>query len=46
MTKREVRELSAEELAKTHPITDRVPDWFFRVVEVSNGAWQVEGSDR
>lgn len=45
MTKRVVRELSTAELTEQYPITDRVPNWYFRVVEVSNNAWQAEGSD-
>jgi hypothetical protein len=32
-------------LAKEFPITDRLPNWFFRVTERSAGAWQGEGID-
>ncbi len=46
MIRREVRERSTEELIEEYPIADRLTNWFFRVVEVSNNAWRAEGSDR
>lgn len=46
MTQRKVRGKSTDELIEEYPIADRLPNWFFRVVEVSNNAWQAEGSDR
>lgn len=45
MTRREVYASSADELKRDYPIADRVPDWFFRVVETSASAWQAEGCD-
>ena len=40
-----VRKLTDEEL-KGYPIRDLVEKWFFRVDEVSQGFYQVEGIDR
>ena len=34
-----------EEMRESYPIADRLPGWYFRVTEISNGAWRVEGSD-
>jgi len=33
------------DLAKQFPITDRLPDWFFRITERSAGVYYVEGID-
>jgi len=43
---REIKRNSDEELLVTHPIRGKVSGWFFRLEEVSAGAWQVEGTDR
>lgn len=32
-------------MCEAYPIADRHPGWYFRMTEVSNGAWLVEGSD-
>ncbi|HSG64958.1 MAG TPA: hypothetical protein VLD39_08155 [Gammaproteobacteria bacterium] len=45
MTRRGVHALSRETLERNYPIADRVPNWCFRVVEISNDAWRVEGCD-
>jgi hypothetical protein len=41
-----IHELSEEEILEDFPIRGKMPGWFFRMEEVSNGAWIVEGSDR
>lgn len=33
------------DLAKQYPITDRLPDWFFRIAERSAGVYYAEGVD-
>lgn len=43
--KKQVRKLSDEELEK-YPIRDLVEGWFVRIIETSQGAYQVEGVDR
>jgi hypothetical protein len=40
-----VHKRDAAEVQREYPIADRVPGWFFRMREVSNGAWVVEGVD-
>jgi hypothetical protein len=42
--KKTVQPLSNEYLAK-YPIRDLVDGWFFRIQEVSNGVYEVEGTD-
>ena len=32
-------------IQKTYPIKGSVAGWYFRVREISNGVWEVEGSD-
>lgn len=44
--KTRVRKLSEAEILEDFPIRGKTPGWFFRMEEVSNGAWIVEGSDR
>lgn len=34
-----------EAVIKEYPIAGRLPNWYFRVVEVSNNAWRAEGRD-
>lgn len=43
--RKEVERLSEHEILKTHPISGRAHGWYFRVLEISNGAWVVEGVD-
>ena len=40
-----VRRVSPEEIELAFPIFDRLEGWFFRAQEVSNGVWEVQGSD-
>jgi hypothetical protein len=40
-----VRKLDADEVRRDYPIADRVPGWYFRMREVANCAWLVEGTD-
>jgi hypothetical protein len=39
------RGLSAEVLKKSHPLSDPVDGWYFRIVESSSGAYEAEGFD-
>ncbi len=43
--KRQISPKVESELRQTHPIDDRLAGWFFRVREVSAGAYLAEGSD-
>ena len=45
MGKTPVFSKSHEEMIREYPINGLVKDWFFRVREVSNGVFRVEGSD-
>lgn len=45
MPKREIQAKTRDEIAREYPIEGRVSGWYFRVVETSNSAWLVEGSD-
>ncbi len=40
-----VRKRDAAEVQRDYPIADRLPGWFFRMREVANCAWIVEGAD-
>jgi hypothetical protein len=40
-----VQKRDASEVQREYPIADRLPGWFFRMQEVSNGCWIVEGTD-
>jgi hypothetical protein len=42
--KRFIHKLTNEEL-QAYPITDLIKDWFFRVKEISQGMYLVEGID-
>ena len=44
--KARVRKLSEAEILEDFPIKGKTPGWFFRMQEMSYGAWIVEGSDR
>jgi len=41
-----VQKMSEEGILADFPIKGKTHGWFFRMEEVSNGAWIVEGSDR
>jgi hypothetical protein len=43
--KKTVKRLSDDEL-KNYPIVDLVDGWFFRIQEISYGAFRVDGVDR
>lgn len=43
--KQPVKKLSADEIQKSFPISDRLSDWFFRVRENSAGCCLAEGTD-
>jgi hypothetical protein len=40
-----VAKRDASDVQRDYPIADSLPGWFFRIREVSNGAWIVEGTD-
>jgi hypothetical protein len=42
--KKDIQQSSEDELA-SYPIKDLVDGWFFRIQEVSNGVYEVEGID-
>ncbi|MGD0917216.1 MAG: hypothetical protein ABSB22_12245 [Thermodesulfobacteriota bacterium] len=44
--KKPIHKISKEILEKDFPIKGKVPGWYFRQEEVSNGAWEVEGVDQ
>jgi len=43
---KEIKKLSESNILKSFPIKGQVSGWYFRVTEISNGAWLVEGSDQ
>jgi hypothetical protein len=43
--KKSVRKIDECALRTTHPIVDRLPGWFFRVTEICQGAYRVDGTD-
>lgn len=43
--KRSISRKTESEIRSEYPIADRVAGWFFRVSEVSVGAYVAEGSD-
>ena len=45
MAKRLVARLDEAEVKRQFPLADLVPDWFFRVKEISNGGYKAEGTD-
>jgi hypothetical protein len=42
---KEIEKLSEQEVLKFYPLKDESLGWYFRTVEISNGAWEAEGSD-
>ena len=42
---RPVGRLDEREVLRRFPINDRVPGWFFRVDEISAGAYEAAGTD-
>jgi hypothetical protein len=45
VTKRLVIRLDEAEVKRQFPLADLVPDWFFRINEISNGGYKAEGTD-
>ena len=43
--KKVINRISKELLENDFPIVGKVPGWYFRVKEVSNNVWEVEGVD-
>lgn len=43
--KKQIQRLDEDFLTSVYPIKDLVEGWFFRVQEVSNGVYEVEGTD-
>ncbi len=43
--KKSIRPYTEEEILKRFPIKDRLDGWYFRIDEVSNNVYEVEGSD-
>ncbi len=43
--KMRVQKLDEEAVRRDYPIADRVPGWYFRMIEQSPCAWCVEGTD-
>ena len=43
--RQEVQQTSAAKVAREYPLADLVEGWYFRVEEVSAGAYQAEGTD-
>ena len=43
--RQEVQPLSAAKVAREYPLTDLVEGWYFKVEEVSAGAYRAEGTD-
>ena len=44
--KRRVEKENEADLMARYPIKGKISGWYFRITEVSNGAWQVDGSDQ
>ena len=44
--KRRVEKENEADLMARYPIKGKTSGWYFRITEVSNGAWQVDGSDQ
>ena len=44
--KKPIHKISQETLEKEFPIQGKVQGWFFRQKEISNEAWEVEGTDQ
>ena len=43
--KKPIQKNSKEAIEKAFPIIGKVSGWYFRKKEISNGGWQVEGTD-
>jgi hypothetical protein len=43
--KKSIRPYTEEQILKRFPIKDRLEDWYFRIDEVSNNVYEIQGSD-
>jgi hypothetical protein len=43
--RQEVQQLSAAKVAREYPLADLVEGWYFKVEEMSAGAYRAEGTD-
>jgi hypothetical protein len=43
--RQEVQQLSAPKVAREYPLADLVEGWYFKVEEMSAGAYRAEGTD-
>jgi len=43
--KRGIQKNSEPEILKKYPIKGNIEGWYFRTNEISNNAWEVEGTD-
>jgi hypothetical protein len=43
--KRQTQKLNAAKIAQEYPIADLVEGWYFKLEEVSSGAYRAEGTD-
>ena len=44
--KKSIHKIRREILEEDFPIKGKVPGWYFRQEEISNGVWTVEGTDQ
>jgi hypothetical protein len=44
--KKQIRKRTEKEILKIFPLKAKTPGWFFRMKEMSNNAWEVEGTDQ
>ena len=42
---REIQKKSESEMLSVFPLKGKIEDWYFRVTEISNNIWEIEGSD-
>jgi hypothetical protein len=44
--KKEIYKKPEEVIRRTFPIKAKTSGWYFRIKEISNNAWEVEGTDQ
>ena len=44
--RRRVEKLTEPDLIACYPKRGKTPGWYFRIDELANGVWRVEGSDQ
>ena len=42
---KEIHKIPESEILERYPIKSAIAGWYFRTIETSNNAWQLEGSD-